>query len=63
MPRGGEVGNGVGEIVQGSLCAPVTEKKAEKQCTALGGSVLAGQSCVPTNDCPLPASPSGAFVH
>jgi hypothetical protein len=54
--------NGVGEIVQGTLCAPVTEKKADKQCAALGGTVLSGQSCVPTNGCTLPASPSGAFV-
>jgi CHRD domain len=54
--------NGLGEIVQGSLCAPVSEKKAEKQCAALGGTVLTGQSCIPTNGCPVPASPSNAFL-
>jgi hypothetical protein len=55
--------NGLGEIVQGSICAPVSEKKAEKQCAALGGTVLTGQSCIPTNGCPVPASPSGAFLE
>lgn len=54
--------NGIGEIVSGSLCVPVSAKKAEKQCAAVGGSLLVGQACVPTNDCVLPASPSGAFV-
>jgi hypothetical protein len=54
--------NDTGEIVLGALCVPVVEKKAVKQCAALGGTVLAGQSCIPTNGCFLPASPSGAFV-
>jgi hypothetical protein len=54
--------NATGEIVSGALCVPVVEKKAEKQCAAVGGTVLAGQSCVPTNGCFLPASPSGAFI-
>ena len=51
--------NGLGDIVSGTLCAPV---KKEGQCTKLGGTILQGQSCVPTNACFLPASPSGAFV-
>ena len=54
--------NGLGEIVQGSVCAPVPEKKAEKACTKLGGTVVTGQPCIPTNPCPVPASPSNAFL-
>jgi len=44
--------------VSGKLCAPV---KKDTQCTALGGTVTAG-SCLPTNPCSPPASPSGAFL-
>ncbi|MGH7895557.1 MAG: CHRD domain-containing protein [Candidatus Binatia bacterium] len=51
--------NGTGEIVSGAMCAPV---KKEAQCTALSGTIMNGQSCVPTNPCFLPASPSGAFL-
>jgi len=43
-----------------TLCAPV---KTTGHCTSLGGTILSGQSCVPTNDCFLPASPSGAFLQ
>ena len=44
--------------VSGHLCAPA---KNDAQCTALGGTIAEG-TCVPTNPCPQPASPSGAFL-
>jgi len=46
-------------IVQGGICAPVSEG----QCTKLGGTSRgAGSSCFPSNPCPQPASPSAAFL-
>ncbi len=51
--------NDVASIVTGKLCAPV---KKDAQCTALGGTVVQGSGCAPTNPCSPPASPSGAFV-
>jgi len=51
--------NGVGEVVSGTLCALV---KKDTRCTALGGTSVQGQSCLPTNPCFLPAFPSGAFL-
>lgn len=51
--------NDVASIVTGKLCAPV---KKDTQCTAIGGTVVQGSGCAPTNPCSPPASPSGAFV-
>jgi hypothetical protein len=49
----------VGEIVVGRICAAVSDKA----CTKKGGTSLGSPStCVPTNPCTPPASPSGAFV-
>ena len=45
-------------IVSGKMCAPV---KKDSQCTALGGTIATGKTCLP-NPCTPPASPSGAFV-
>ncbi len=45
--------------VSGKLCAPV---KTETQCGKLGGTFVADATCVPTNPCVPPASPSGAFL-
>jgi len=44
--------------VSGRLCAPV---KKDTVCTRLGGDLVEG-SCLPTNPCFPPASPSGAFL-
>jgi hypothetical protein len=52
--------NDVAGIVTGELCAPV---KKDTQCTPLGGTVLQGSGCAPTNPCSPPASPSGAFLE
>jgi hypothetical protein len=52
--------NDVAGIVTGELCAPV---KKDAQCTALGGTVVQGSGCAPTNPCSPPASPSGAFLE
>jgi hypothetical protein len=51
--------NDVATIVTGELCAPV---KKDTQCTKLGGTVVQGSGCAPTNPCSPPASPSGAFI-
>jgi hypothetical protein len=48
-----------GTAVSGRLCAPV---KSDAVCTRLGGDLVEGGSCLPTNPCFTPASPSGAFL-
>ena len=46
-------------LVIGKLCAPLTAKACAKK----GGTSLGtGTSCLPTNPCVPPASPSGAFL-